>query len=200
MQLFSKGEIKHLAIAIVVLTLIFSFKPFPNIGLNFDLIPYYAIIVIIAFLIHQVVHKLVARKFGCAAIFKIWPNGIFFGLVLMLIGIPFAAPGIVMIYPYFFGRWGYKVKTLTTNENGIIALSGPATNMFLAILVSIFTGFNPGFFGYFVLVNSWMAFSTIVPIPPLDGSKIMEWRIWVWGLMIAISILLIALSIGIIPL
>lgn len=197
MKIFSKEEIKDLVISIAVLTLIFSFKPFPNIGVDYQMLPQYAIIVIIAFLLHELAHKFVAMKFGCMSIYKIWPNGIFFGLALMLVGIKFAAPGAVMIYPYFFGRWGYKVKTLTINENGITALSGPATNLFFAILFSFFNG---QFFGLLTAINAWIAFTNLLPIPPLDGSKIMEWRIWVWGLMIAISVLLLALSMGMIPL
>jgi len=196
MKIFSMEEIKDLLISIAVLTLIFSFKPFPNVGINYSMLPQYAIIVIIVFLLHELAHKFVAMRFGCMAIYKIWPNGIFFGLVLMLIGIPFAAPGVVMIYPYFFGRWGYKVKTLTTNENGIIGLSGPATNIFFAI---IFTFFSGQFFNMLTLVSAWVAFFNLLPVPPLDGSKVMEWRIWVWGLMIALSVFLIALSMGMIP-
>jgi len=197
MKIFSKEEIKDFLISITVLTLIFSFKPFPNLGIDYQTLPQYAIIVVFVFLIHQLAHKFVAMRFGCITIYKIWPNGIFFGLILMLIGIPFAAPGVIMIYPYFFGRWGYKVKRLTTTENGIIGLSGPATNIFFAI---IFTFFSGQFFNMLTLVNAWIAFFNLLPVPPLTGSKIMEWRIWVWGLMIALSVFIIALSMEMIPL
>lgn len=201
MQIFSKEEIKDLIVAVALLILIFSFKPFPDPGINYNMLPYIVIVVIISFLPHTLAHKFVARKFGCMAIYKMWPNGIFFALVLMLIGIPFAAPAVMMIYPYFFGRWGYKVKTLTTNENGIIGLSGPAVNLLFAIFFSLFNGFNtPGFLGTLIFVNTWIAFINLLPIKPLAGSKILEWRIWVWGLMLAIAFLLVILSIGLSPL
>ena len=197
MKIFSIEEIKDLLISIAVLTLVFSFKPFPTVGIDYQMLPQYAIAVIIVFMLHQLVHKFVAMKFGCITIYKIWPNGIFFGLILMLIGIPFAAPGVIMIYPYFFGRWGYKVKRMTTTETGLIGLSGPATNILFAI---IFTFFSGKFFNTLTLVSAWIAFFNLLPVPPLDGSKVMEWRIWVWCLMIALSVLLIALSMGMIPL
>jgi Zn-dependent protease len=137
-------------------------------------------------------HKFVAMRFGCISFYKIWPSGIFFGLALMLVGIKFVAPGAVVVYPYFFGRWGYKIKTLTLNENGLISLAGPATNLLFAIVFSFFGGW---FFQTLTFVNAWLAFFNLLPIPPLDGSKIMEWKIWLWGLMIALAGLLVAFQI-----
>lgn len=189
MQLFSKEELKDFIIAVAALTLIFAFKPLPDPGIDYGMLPYFAIIVIVAFLFHELAHKFTARNFGCMALFKIWPSGVFFGLILMLVGIKFVAPGAVVIYPYFFGRWGYRVKRLTTNENGLIALSGPATNLFFAIIFSFFSGW---FFEMLTFVNAWIAFFNLLPIPPLDGSKILEWRIWIWGLAIAVAGLLVA--------
>jgi len=191
MQIFSKEEIKDLIISLAVLTLIFSFQPLPNAGIDYKMLPYFAIVVVVAFLFHELAHKFIARSFGCISFYKIWPTGIFFGLILMLIGIKFVAPGAVMIYPYFFGRWGYRVKSLTTSENGLIALSGPATNLFFAIVFSFFQGW---FFGILTFVNAWLAFFNLLPVPPLDGSKILEWKIWIWGLMIAVAGLLVAFT------
>jgi Zn-dependent protease len=196
MKIFSKEEIKDLLLSLVVITLVFSFKPFPHVGIDYAKIPYYLLIATVAFLFHELAHKFVAMKFGCMAVYKIWPVGIFYGLILMLVGIPFVAPGAMMIYPYFFGRWGYRVKTLTPNENGLIALSGPATNLFFAIIFSLFDGYV---FQLLTYVNAWIAFFNLIPVKPLDGSKILEWRIWIWGLMIAISGVLVALSIGLMP-
>ena len=197
MQLFSKDELRDILISIVVLTLIFAFKPFPTIGIDYENLLSYAFIVIIAFFLHQMAQKLTARRFNCLAIYKIWPSGIFFGIVLMLVGIKFAALGAAIVYPYLFGRWGYRRKGLTTNESGIVALSGPLINLILAIILfslfSPFSGTSGSFFKTFTTVNVWFAFFNLLPIPPLDGSKIMQWRIWVWGVMIALSGLLIYL-------
>lgn len=199
MQLFSKTEIRDLLISLVIIILVFSFRPFPHLGIDFSKLPYFALIATVAFLFHELAHKFVAMRFGCMAIYKIWPIGIFYALALMSIGIPFVALGAIMIYPYFFGRWGYKEKRLTTNESGLIAMSGPATNLFFAILFSLFLN-NGRFFEMLVYVNAWIAFFNLVPIKPLAGTKILEWRIWVWGLMIAISGVLIAFSMRLMPL
>jgi Zn-dependent protease len=187
MQMFTKEEIRDLIIAVVAITIIFSFTALPNPGIDSKFL-YYGIIVIIAFGCHELAHKFVARKFGCAAFFKLWPQGIFFGLLLMLFGIKFVAPGAVMIYPFTFGRWGYRVIRLTVSENGLISLAGPATNLFFAIIFSFFGGW---FFNLLVFINAWLALINLLPIPPLDGSKILQWKIWLWVFMIAISFILI---------
>ena len=187
---FSKDEIRDLIISIVVISLIFSFRTSPF-GIDFKLLPYFIIIVIVAFFLHEIAHRTVARRFGCIAFYKMWPAGTFFGLFLMLIGIKFVAPGAVVIYPYQFGRWGYRTKRLTAPESGLISLSGPATNLFFAIIFSFFGGW---FFQQLTFVNAWLAFFNLLPFPPLDGSKVLQWRIWIWGLLIAISGLMVALT------
>lgn len=187
MQLFTREEIRDLLIAVLAITLVFSFKPIPNPGID-PRFPYFAIIVIIAFVFHELAHKFVAQKFGCAAFFKLWPYGIIFGLLLMLLGPKFVAPGAVMIYPFTFGRWGYRVIRLTTYENGLIALAGPAVNLFFALIFSLFQGW---FFNLLVYINAWLAFINLLPIPPLDGSKVIAWKIWIWVFMIAISFILV---------
>lgn len=191
MQLFTKEELRDLAISVLAATVIFSFIPFSaaNPGIDYKMFPYYLIIIIITFVFHELAHKFIARRFGCASIYKMWPQGIFFGLLLMMVGLKFVAPGAVMVYPYTFSRWGYRARRLGVNESGIISLVGPATNLLFAMVFSLFGGW---FFGLLTFVNAWIAFINLLPFPPLDGSKILEWRIWVWGLMIALAGLLVA--------
>jgi Zn-dependent protease len=158
---------------------------------DFQMLPYFAIIVVITFLFHEIAHRYVANKFGCAAVYKVWPSGVFLSLFLMTFGIKFVAPGAVFIYPYQFGRWGHRKKELTVPDEGLIGLSGPATNIIFAILFSFFIGrlmiSNVDFFGQLVFVNAWIAFFNLLPSPPLDGSKVLKWRWWVWILAIVMA-------------
>ena|SRR3989344_2727336 len=61
----------------------------------------------------------------------------------------------------------------------IVAGAGPATNFALALLFALFVRFSPDetfaavcFMG--VVSNLWLGFLNLVPVPPLDGSKVLE--------------------------
>lgn len=179
MTIFSTEEIRDIAIAIAALTIIFAFPSYSNI---FE----WLIIVVLAFLLHELAHKFVARKYGSLAFFKAWPFGILIGLVFMLLGLKFVAPGAVVIYPYRFGRW--KHPHVTLREMGIIAASGPAVNILLAL---IFVGLPGFFFSRLAFINAFLAFFNLLPVKPLDGSKVFAWKTWFWFAMQLISILLV---------
>ncbi len=138
------------------------------------------------FVLHELAHKLVAMRYGAKAAFEAWP----FGLVLMLglalspalfgFRLPlFLAPGAVMIYAY----------RITRKQNGVISLAGPVTNIFLAFVfialavLGLATGAPEMAVQVAALgagVNFFLAFFNMIPIFPLDGSKVMawDWRVW----------------------
>ncbi len=69
------------------------------------------------------------------------------------------------------GRW----------SEAAVAAAGPASNLVLALIFGLFlrfgggAGFSPDFFeimGVIVFINIILAVFNLVPIPPLDGSKI----------------------------
>ncbi|MBI1833675.1 MAG: site-2 protease family protein [Candidatus Andersenbacteria bacterium] len=67
------------------------------------------------------------------------------------------------------GRWGPV----------LVALAGPATNLILVILFGLLTRFSPDgtalpyLFSTVALVNAILMLFNLIPIPPLDGSKIL---------------------------
>ena len=190
METFTKEEIRDIIISVIALIIIFSWKPFPSFGINLALIPYTVAIVIVAFLLHEMAHKFTARKFNMVAFYKMWPQGILFGLIFMILGLKFVAPGAVVVHPYRFARWGFRRPTpeVASGEMGLIALAGPATNLFFALIFSLFNGF---LFEQLTFINAWLALFNLLPVPPLDGSKVIIWKPWVWGMCIAVALILV---------
>lgn len=190
METFTKNEIRDIIISVIALIIIFSWLPFPNFGLNFSVVPYFAIIVLVAFLLHEMAHKFMARKFNMVAFYKIWPQGILFGMILMILGLKVVAPGAVVIHTYRFARWGFRRPRpeQASGEIGIIALAGPAVNLFFAIIFSLFNG---TLFNYLTFINAWLALFNLLPIPPLDGSKVLIWKPWIWMFSIAVALILV---------
>ena len=77
-----------------------------------------------AFLLHEIGHKIVAKKYGCWAEFRVDPSGLKFGIALVaLTGILFMAPGAVMV-----------AGLVTRRQNGHIAIAGPAVNFSLFLI------------------------------------------------------------------
>jgi Zn-dependent protease len=173
-KFFTKEEVRDIIISVLAITFIFSYP-------QLDLFFFYLIVIVIVFVFHEMAHKFTAIKFHCAASYEMWPAGLLTSLIFMALGVKILVPGAVVIRPYKFGRWGFRTARLTIPEMGIISLSGPAVNLFFALIFSLVPGF---FAGLISQVNAWLAFFNMLPIPPLDGSKVIRWKIWVWFLFI----------------
>ncbi|MGC8993532.1 MAG: hypothetical protein ACP5H3_01675 [Candidatus Aenigmatarchaeota archaeon] len=179
---FSKEEIIEITIAVLVLTLIFSFRGF---YFDIDLIPISFFSVSIAYLLHELAHKFVAIKLGYSARFRLYLPSTLLSIFLAFTGVKVAALGWVEILPFKFKSWLYRRLEFSLEDMGKIALSGPLTNIFLA---SVFLIFNLHFLKD---VNAWMAFFNLLPVPPLDGSKVVSWNFGYWAFFFIFSIFLL---------
>jgi Zn-dependent protease len=183
-QWFSREEIKDIVVSVVVIAFVFAYPDMANLPVVF-------LAVILGFFFHEMAHRYLARKFGCAALYRMWTTGLLFALVITVASgglFKFVAPGAVVIYPYTFGRWGYRIKKLTDKEEGIISVSGPAVNLFFAGIFLLV----PGDIGAFISsVNAFLALFNLLPIPPLDGSKVLRWSWGIWAFLFIVSLVLV---------
>jgi len=93
-------------------------------------------------------------------------------LLLFIAGFGWAKP--VPVNPYNF-RCDIKQGML------VVALAGPATNMLLAVVAAVVFGMLAGLqlpyfreiMQYIIQINVVLAVFNLIPIPPLDGSKIL---------------------------
>ena len=195
---FTGKEIRDLIISFIVIalgfTILYSNGDYSNIGLVFPIV---MIGVGAGFIFHELGHKFVAMHYGYYAEYELWPTGLIIALVSSFFGFIFAAPGAVVIYSN-----GMEKKT-----NGIISIAGPIVNIILGLIFFLILGSlgnfvytETGAIVYLICVlgtriNFFLAAFNLLPIPPLDGSKVMSWSVPVWLITCAIAAILV-LSFG----
>lgn len=191
---FTKKEIRDLIISFIVIalgfTILYSNGDYSHISIVF---PVVMIGVGVGFIFHELGHKFVAMHYGYYAEYELWPTGLLIALVSSFFGFIFAAPGAVVIYSQ-----GMEEKT-----NGIISIAGPIVNIILGLIFFLILGSlgdfvytEAGAIVYLICVlgtriNFFLAAFNLLPIPPLDGSKVMSWSIPIWLITFAIAALLV---------
>lgn len=161
--------------------------------LSVSLLAAAAVAVSLSFVLHELAHRFIARAYGAYAEYRMWAAGLVLALVFSLFGFVFAAPGAVVIHPKA-DLWG-TAPVLTRKKTGIIALSGPLTNIALAgVFAALFVATHAAVFKLAVMVNIWLALFNLVPLPPLDGSKVLAWDAKIWAAAFALSAVLFLFS------
>jgi Zn-dependent protease len=139
-------------------------------------IPIAFVAVSLSFVLHEYMHKIVAQRFGAIAAFRRWDSGIAITLLSSLFGFLIGLPGATMIYTNRF----------TVREEGYVSLAGPLTNFAVFLIVLMLSTVASGHFvlGQYlrVMISTtlficvWLAFFNMLPIYPLDGSKVLRWN------------------------
>ena len=177
MPVFSKIELRDIAIAVAVLTAAFTIMFGRRAWFSDDVlintlwwILVSFILVMLSFILHEFGHKFTAQKFGAWSEFRMYPTGLVICLVASFFGFLFAAPGAVYIRGY-----------ITEEMNGKISIAGPAVNIVISVIalvlyLVIWNGLSAGIFFLLAYMNAFLALFNLLPIPPLDGSKVMAWN------------------------
>lgn len=179
-------ELFDMFISVITISLAFSVAFFYRSA--FDKFFIVLVTVGMGFLLHEMAHKFVAISYGCEARYVAWMPGLVIAVLFAIVTqgrFIFAAPGWTAIYKQY----------LTSKEDGVISLAGPMINIILALFFLWLAMFSKNFllidigtFGFFV--NSFLALFNLIPIPPLDGSKVISWNPVIWATTFIIAIYL----------
>jgi Zn-dependent protease len=149
--------------------------------------------------LHEIMHKVVAQRYGHWAEFRYDRRGLLMAFVFAAaIGFLYGAPGATWIS-----------GAVTREQNGRISAAGPVSNIlvagvfFAAFLTLAPIASGPG--GFLLLdilldifwivasVNAFLAGFNMLPILPLDGAKVWTWNKAAYGSIALVAIVLIAL-------
>lgn len=147
-----------------------------------------AIVCGMAFVLHELAHRVVARNYGAEAHFIANDQWLLLSIVIAFAGFFIAAPGAV-----------WHRGQLTLRQGGLIALAGPVTNLVLSILfllslcaivliglplpnlllITLFIGFK---------FNAWIGVFNMIPAGPFDGAKVLAWNWQVFAVTVAVGV------------
>lgn len=167
-------ELLSLTVATLAVALAFSF-PY-----TFQRTVTALLIATLVYVPHELAHKFAAHFSGLRATFTLhWP-----GLVVTLLSMLPYMP-LRLAFPGYVAIEGIVSDTKT---GGKIAAAGPLMNLALCSLLALL----PSSYSRSLLFASAMiSILNLLPLPPLDGSKIIKWNIGLWALMVIASVIFI---------
>jgi hypothetical protein len=178
---FSKQEIIGFIVSILVTAFIFSFRDWGvdafEAGTGFRHLLILIIIVAISLIFRTSCQKIYGLTQGYKAEFKVWWVGLVIAFVIAVISqgyIPLVLAGTMSVSFMVRQRLGEFRYGFSHSENAVISYWGIAGNLILAILFAIGGFFVPEsyFFSKGLILNLIMAFTSLIPIPQLDGLNI----------------------------
>jgi len=200
---FSKDEIEASIISVLLLAFIVSFKDWGKeaFSLTAGLVNLLIGVIIVGIVlgVMLIVIKTEALRLGYRAEFKIWWYGLIIGLGVIFLSrgnIWILAPGGIFFHHLATHRLGWFRYGLNMKETGMTCMIGSLSIVFLAAIFRLLLfAFPESFFlNKALTVSIWTGLFSMLPIPPLNGSRIFFWSrltfFFIFGTVVGASILL----------
>ncbi len=179
---FNREEKKALIITILVLGFIVGFNDgSKEFILSSWLLSFFLLLIGIALsvLFHETGHRLVAFPAGFRVEYQLWWYGLVIGIIFAIFSkgkVWILAPGSIWAHHMLIHRLGFFRYGPNTMAFSLISLAGPVASVIFATWIKtidwlFFAGAN-AFLQKLFIFNLAYAVWSLVPIPPLDGSRV----------------------------
>ncbi|MBI2101985.1 hypothetical protein HYT53_05235 [Candidatus Woesearchaeota archaeon] len=181
---FTQSELRGLIIAILTIAFVFSYDdwgPGNTFVFSAGIYNFFNAILIVALsvLIHDAGQRIWALAIGYRLEFRMWGFGLIITLIVAFLNngrIPYlwiVVPGGFMLHHLAGHRLGWFRYGINYFGQAMVALAGPLSIFMLIILLRVLSLFssNP-LLGKAIIFNVIYMIINLLPIPPLDGSKI----------------------------
>lgn len=158
-----------------------------------------SLVAVLAMVPHELAHRWSARRLGCYSRYVLSPIGLILTLITAPLNIKIIMPGYTLVISRYYD------PAINKRIEGVTSFAGPVVNIvsasitYLALILCLKTLLCPQLLFTFLYwntaLNAWVAFFNLLPIPPLDGSKIIRWNPILWITSLAISLALFIMMI-----
>ncbi len=176
---FTRKELGWLAVGILIMMFIVGFddgRPEFNFAYYSANMLVGLIAVVVAVIVHESAHRIVAPNLGYKLEFRPFFFGLLGGLILSFMSygkIIFLAYGSFHLNIMEKHRLGYFRHYLGYFDNGKVAVAGPLANLVAAMIFKSMLFLPETLVSKLVFVNVLFAITNMLPIPPLDGAHVM---------------------------
>ncbi|MDP2750848.1 MAG: hypothetical protein Q8O89_08515 [Nanoarchaeota archaeon] len=192
-----KDEWTAFAITCFLIAFMLSFREWGgeqfDAALGFKNLAITLLLVVIALGIHVGVQIFTGMWIGFKIEYKIWTTGLLIGLVITVVSkgrLFFLAPGGIFLHHLATHRLGYfRYGINLWAQSMIVIWSLVATVIIATISKGLFSLTGSPLIYKFMMINLWLAIFTLLPLPPLDGSRLLfaSRSFWVFAFITVVS-------------
>ena len=177
---FTHHELRGLIIAMLAIAFIISFKEWGTTSFDFQVGLYnlfnVILIVALSILVHDAGQRLWGLAVGYQVEFRMWTFGLIVALIVAFISngnLWLIVPSGFLLHHLAGHRLGWFRYGINYFGQGMVALAGPLFTLMLVIFLKVLSAFSPNpLIHKAIIFNVIYAITSLLPIPPLDGSKI----------------------------